>query len=61
MSRRGRTDRRRRKPGERAQRERLAMLRAYLMGYSLQELAWASGISEKAVRRRLRRMGVIVV
>ncbi len=61
MSRRGRTDRRERKPGERAQRERIAMLRAYLMGYSIAELAWASGISEKAVRRRLRRAGVIVV
>ncbi len=62
MSRRGRTDRRERKPGEkRAQRERLATLRAYLMGYSIAELAWASGISEKAVRRRLRRAGVIVV
>ena len=37
------------------------MLRAYLLGYSIRELAVASGISEKAVRRRLRRIGVIVV
>ena len=59
--RRARTDRRKRKPGDRARRERLAMLRAYLLGYSIRELAVASGISEKAVRRRLRRIGVIVV
>ena len=37
------------------------MLRAYLMGYSIAELSAASGISEKAVRRRLRREGAIVV
>ncbi len=59
--RRGGTDRRRRKPGERARRQRLSTLRLFLMGYSLEEIARASGISEKAVRRRLRRMGAVVV
>jgi DNA-directed RNA polymerase specialized sigma24 family protein len=61
VSRRGRTDRRERKPGERSQRQRLSTLRLFVMGYSLREIAAATGISEKAVRRRLRTMGVIVV
>ncbi len=52
--------RRRRRAGP-SERARVAMARLWFAGYDLRAIAVATGVSERAVKRRLRAAGVVVV
>ena len=56
-----RSRRRRRRRAGTSERARVATARLYFSGFGLEAIAAATGVSEKAVKRCLRGMGVVVV